>query len=257
MLCSTLLGGKNESQSIQNPNLRGIRFLIILNNDEFQQRSCWFYASKPEIILQNANIFPGKLEVFSFNQFLECSHRYSFYNEKNNSPKKNRLYIRTPKEKKYVLLEEFTKRWINSQLNELNLLFLKLNAECVKITAIGQNPVTEKSLTGIHPGVDEYVVSMGLKNHNSIEIRYAMPTEMNIFDANKYFYLNKWLIIISSRLNEHKYYNEYYFKYTKPTFLNKEFYNNLKTWEIQYEDIDNIDSFELYFEIFYYPDEML
>ena len=154
-------------------------------------------------------------------------------------------------------MEEFTKRWINSQLNELNVLFLKLNAECVKITSINQNPVGEKSLIGIHPGVDEYVLSMGLENHDSIEIRYSMPTEMNIIDPIKYFYLEKWLPIISSRINERKYYNEYYFKYIKPAFLNEQFYNYLRTWEIQYENIDNIDSFELYFEIFYYPDEML
>jgi len=262
MLCSTLLGGKDESNLMtQNYDIRGIRFLLILNNDDFREKSCWFYLSKPETILQNAHLFPGKIEVLSYSEFIESTHKYYFHNEYNFEkkyiPKQNKIYVKMPKEKNYVLLEDFTKKLILSQLNELNVIFLHLNAECVKIKALGENPLIEKTLIGIHPGLDEYIMSMGAENHESVEIRYPMPKKLFLFNIKRYFYYEKWSSIIKNRLKDGKYYNEYYFKYTKPAFLNEAFFKYLKEWNVDFVIEDTISEFELHFEIFYYTDEMI
>ena len=255
MLCSTLLGGKDESQSIYNPNLRGIRFLIILNNNDFQERSCWFYTTKSENIMQYSYLFPGKLEVISFDNYLNSTHKYNFI--VNERAHKNKLYILLPKEKKYVLLEDFTKKWILSQLNELNVLFLRLNAESVKIKSINDNPILSTSLLGIHPGLDEYFIPMCTINDESLEIRYSISTENYVFNEKKFFYYDKWKTIINNRINEKQNFYEYYFHYKKPEFLNEHLFNCLKSLSIETVNNKEIDEFELNFEIFYYINEMI
>lgn len=255
MLCSTLLGGKDESQTIQKPDLRGIRFLILLNSNDFQERSCWFYLSKPESIMQYSHLFPGKLEVISFDIYLNSTHKYNFIT--NETPCKNKLYVLLPKEKKYVLLEDFTKKWIFSQLNEINVLFLRLNAECVKIKSVNENPIVSTSLLGIHPGLDEYFTPMCAINHESLEIQYSVSRERTIFNEKKYFYYDKWKSIVYNRIHEKKNYYEYYFHYKKPDFLNDYFFNCLKILGIETLDNKETDEFELNFEIFYYINEMI
>jgi len=45
MICTTLLGGKDESsQNIRNTfeNSVPLRFFILLDNDDYLQRGCWF-----------------------------------------------------------------------------------------------------------------------------------------------------------------------------------------------------------------------
>jgi hypothetical protein len=267
MICTTLLGGKDES--LQNAkNTLGIpislRFFILLDNDDYLQKSCWFSYSKLDYILQNLHLFPGKLDVYSLDQYKNSIHRFLFVD--NCFPKKNRVYVRIPKEKKYVLLEDFTKYWVLSQLNELNILFLRLNAENVKIKHYSESGI-KHSLVGIHPGIDEYINSMGVKDHESVEIRYSFPKKTS-FNISNYVYYEKWKNIVERRINEGICYDEYYFKYEKPDFLNESFIHSLRTWgliyestcELSYTDIsNNLDktNFELHYEIFYYPDEMI
>jgi hypothetical protein len=166
-----------------------------------------------------------------------------------------------PKEKTYVLLEDFEKYWVLSQLNELNVLFLRLNAENVKIKHFDEffdlhlnQQVAKRSLVGIHPGVDEYIASMGVQDHEAVEIRYPLPTR-KIQNNLKYAYCDKWKPIIDLR-NKGQSYDEYYYKYENPAFLNDTFFNTLLSCGL---DIycKRTNTFELHFEIFYYTDEMI
>jgi len=191
-------------------------------------------------------------------QYKNSIHRFLFIN--NCTPEKNRVYVRIPKEKTYVRLEDFTKYWVLSQLNELNILFLRLNAENVKIKHYDESG-KKHLLVGIHPGIDEYINSMGVKDHEAVEIRYSFPKK-NSFVVSKYIYNEKWKTIIERRIIDCKCYDEYYFKYEKPDFLNEKFFNELRTWGLTCDltcenNINEKSNFELYFEIFYYTYEMI
>jgi len=265
MICSTLFGGKDESFNLtkMQPTTTTkykwqLKFLIILDNDEFRQQNCWFGYSKLDRILQNSHFFPGKLEVISFDKFQEkVNHRYSFLDKI--EPKKNRIYVRLPKEKKYVLLEDFDKWFVYSQLSEINILFLRLNTENVKINAL--KPMSTNSLVGIHLGLDEYIESMGVKDHECVEIRYQLPTSVPYINELKYIYYEKWKPLIQHRMEDGKYYDEFIFVYEKPVFLCDNFFKQLRTLELDVHDNNSyggVDTnFELFFEIFYYTDEMI
>ena len=277
MICSTLFGGKDESLNTTNTTNTTntlnttkykwqLRFLIVLDNDDFHQQNCWFGYSKLDRILQNSHIFPGKLDVFSYMQFQEKIHRYSFLYETEVSPKKNRVYMRLPKEKKYVLIEDYAKEFIYSQLCEINVLFLRLNTENVKINALKQLNAESSphsytnSLVGIHPGLDKYIESMGVKDHECVEIRYQLPTCVPYINETKYTYYEKWKPLIQHRMEDGKYYDEYIFVYEQPAFLCEDFLKQLRTLELDIEDksCGSCDiNFKLFFEIFYYTDDMI
>jgi hypothetical protein len=234
------------------PKKEDFRFFILLDNDDYLQKTCWFSFSynKLDQILQNLHVFPGKLDVYSVDQYTNMVHPILFFN--NMKPLKNRIYIKLPKEKKYVLVEDFEKYWILSQLNELNVLFLRLNAENVKIKHL-----VKHSLVGIHPGIDEYIASMGVQDHDAVEIRYSLPKVFpKIFNSLKYFYYDKWKPIIDARMNEGKFYDEFYFKNENLAFLNDAFYTTMQNCGLTVFSNES-KSFELHFEIFYYPDEMI
>jgi len=159
------------------------------------------------------------------------------------------------------LLEDFEKYWVLSQLNELNVLFLRLNAENVKIKHFDEyfdlhfdEQVPKRSLVGIHPGVDEYIASMGVQDHDAVEIRYPLPTR-KIHNTLNYVYYEKWKPIIDLRI-QGKFYDEFYYKYENLAFLNDTFFNALRSFGLDvFCRLTN--TFELHFEIFYYPDEMI
>ena len=130
-----------------------------------------------------------------------------------------------------------------------------MNAENVKIKYYDELG-SKYSLVGIHPGIDEYIYSMGVKDHEAVEIRYSFPTKTS-FNISKYVYYEKWKNIIERRIKEGKCYDEFYFKYEKPDFLNDNFINLLRTWGLNCEYVSDKSNFELYYEIFYYPDEMI
>lgn len=258
MICSTLFGGKDESVNVMPSSSKSpFRFLIILDNDEFQQQSCWFSYSKVDQILYHSHLFPGKLDVLSYKQFTQCSHLYNFFNE--GIIKKNCIYVRMPKEKKYILIEEFTKQLVFLQLNEINVLFLRLNTENVKIKYICGNHDENQCLVGIHPGLDEYIESMGATDHECVEIRYPLPTQLPLIHESKYVFYEKWKPLIKHRIEDGKFFDEFLFKYNKPEFLNKDFYEKMRTCGICIDENENLNEkdFELHFEIFYYPDEMI
>jgi hypothetical protein len=282
MLCSTIFGGKDESIYASSPCMghhERLRFLVVLDKDEFLQSSCWFLYNKIDTILQNARWFPGKIEVLSTDQLIPSIHRftplrnisnaqsatlsplitdkYKQHNQTSHIYEKNRVYVRIPKEKMYVLLEDFTKIWVSSQLNELNVLFLHLNAEIVKIKRVSENPHIELSLVGIHPGVDEYIGAMGANDHECVEIQYPLIIQQQTFNPCKYFYYNKWKPMVENRKKEGKYYDNFVFSYKRPAFLNEMFFKELRTWGLQASYTEEIDEFELHFEIFYYTDEMI
>jgi len=272
MICSTLFGGKDESimTPVYSSCKSRLRFLIILDNDDFLQKSCWFIYSKLDKILQNSHSFPGKLEVLSYDQFNESIHKYCFFvndkdedankndkkKDKCKNPQKNRIYVRIPKERKYIVLEEFTNFLIFSQLSELNVLFLRLNTESVKIKYVSEKNEMQTSLEGIHVGVDKYIESMGAKEPDCIEIRFPLPTQLPFVNESKYIYHEKWKPIIKRRIEEGRCFDEYFFKYEKPCFLNETFLSELRTCGIMIEEIKEKE-FELYFEIFYYTNEMI
>jgi hypothetical protein len=236
-----------------------LKFLIILSNDEYKEISCWNY-SKMDKILHNVHLFPGKLEVLSFTQYMCSIQKYRFIN--NRIPLKNRIYIRIPKEKIYVLLEDYTKYLVYSQLIEVNSLFLKLNAENVKIKYVNENLTQQQPpqilLAGIHPGLDEYIVSMGANDHDSVEIRYSLPKHKIDLNIVKYFYYEKWESFVKRRIEDAICYDNFFFKYERPDFLNETFFNEMRTCGLDVSfNMNEIYEFELHFEIFYYPDEMI
>jgi hypothetical protein len=200
--------------------------------------------------MQNSHFFPGKLEILSFTQYTESSHRYCFFDQ----PQKNRLYVRIPKDKKYTLLEEFAKQMVLSQLTELNFLFLRLNTESVKIKLVS---TIQQSLVGIHSGLDEYIESMGATDHDCVEIRFPLPTQLPFVNECKYVYYDKWKPFVDRRMEENRCFDEYFFKYEKPSFLNEECLRELRTCGIAILHNDHDAEFELHFEIFYYPNEMI
>ena len=253
MLCTNLFTFEpiETPECCFGPN-QSLKFLIVLSDDDFQQKSCLWVWSKIDLLQQNSRKFPGKLEILSKKQ-LNWTHR----NENADVFILNRLYVRLPKEKIYVPFEQFPARYIKSQLDELGLLLFHLNAEEVKIKRILSNPLIEKPLATTHPGVSAYVKEMGAIEHSCVEIKYDMQPPMIKFPKELFFYEDKWKPIIEGRCKQEKLYDDYTFEYVQPCFMEEEFIAFLRSCEINVPVYDiSTRKFELQYEIFYYVTEI-
>ena len=257
MLCNNLFF--SDEVSTDNSCIFGpkcaLKFLIVLSNHEFQQKNCWF-LSKIEMLKQNIRKFPGKLEILSRT---ELKARHILMNDLQVFTL-NKLYVRLPKEKKYIPFEEFPSRFIQSQLEELGDVLLHMNAENVKIKRILENPVLdiESPLIHIHPGVENYVSKMGATNHSCLEIIYHIPSKQTKLMKDNYFYSYKWERLIHNRFNKGICYDEYIYEYKRPCFVEEDFCAFLRTCNLNVPSIvSEISSFKLHYEILYYIPEMI
>jgi hypothetical protein len=257
MLCNIFnLEESNPTEKYCNFGLKcALKFLIVLPVDDFRQQSCWF-LSKIDMLKHNSRKFPGKLEILNWNDLM--NHHVLLNRQK--CFIQNKLYVRLPKEKKYVEIEEFPSKYIESQLEELGDLLLQLHAENVKIRRILENPAfeIESPLKNIHKGVSNYVSKMGANAHSCLEIIYNLPKQKMNITKTTFFYYPLWETLIENRIDHEKCYDEYIYEYRKPCFVEEDFCAFLRSCEINVPMIDSeISSFKLHYEIFYYMPEMI
>ena len=260
-----------------------LHFLIILSDDEFQQKSCMWFISKIDYLLQNARKFPGKIQIKKKSEI-----SYETYSFESIPFSLNTLYVKMPKEKIYVQIQQFPEFFVYSQLLELGKLLLYLHAENVKIThpsSPPSSPIMDKlptesnvsspllkylhpppsshvSIVNIHPGVTKYLEIMGANHrHNCVEIHYDIHSMEGTIDEKHYFYFDKWKSMIDNKIQEKKYYDEFIYQYFRPCFLENEFLYFLKTAGVRVPSDEfeksQYPNFCLHYEIFYYMDEMI
>jgi hypothetical protein len=238
----------------------------------------WF-ISKIDYLLQNARKFPGKIQIKKKSEI-----SYETYSFESIPFSLNTLYVKMPKEKIYVQIQQFPEFFVYSQLLELGKLLLYLHAENVKITH-PSSPILDKlptesnvsspllkylhpppsshvSIVNIHPGVTKYLEIMGANHrHNCVEIHYDIHSMEGTIDEKHYFYFDKWKSMIDNKIQEKKYYDEFIYQYFRPCFLENEFLYFLKTAGVRVPSDEfeksQYPNFCLHYEIFYYMDEMI
>jgi hypothetical protein len=248
-----------------------IRCLILLDPCDFQQKDCW--TSSRADRLQQLDVFPCKLEIVSKNS------RLNKYKTVHKELRINHLYVRLPKERVYVSVYEFSKYYVYSQLSELKTLLLLLNTEIAKIKEYNENLYEKKgddneldhvlpvnALNRLHPGLGMFMKKLGSSSpssHSCLEIRFPGPDELE--DLNTHtksiqykhkpmHYHHLWKQIIENRVNRGANYEDYIFLFETPAYY-KKFANVIQV--LGGELLIEHERFQLQYEIYYYPTEML
>ena len=249
-----------------------LQFLVILPDHDFAQKECWtfFQKTKLETLLQLKSGFPGNLQLISNREYKENVYKYPAMMEIHRKLPLhiNMLYVQLPKEKRYVTVQEFAAYSICSQLQELNMVLMVLNAETANIESI------HKPISKIHPGINMYMEKMGFYHSTSktIELKFPCRTVTNMdldIDTNttklylnmkKIFYAEKWKSLIDNR-KQGANYDNFVFSYKMPDWFSRTF-AALNTCGITTITSDSHKQeehigIELHYDIYYYPVEMI
>lgn len=225
-------------------------FLIILSDeDSKKEKDCWtfFYKTKIETLMDLDSLLPGNLEIISNSEYIANTCKYS------SNLDINQLYVKLPKEGKYVAVQDFTRYYLCSQLMELKTVLMGLNAESANISGIGP-------ICNMHRGIEMYMEKMGFCHHeaNTIEIKFPCVhiAEQIILNKKKLFYWDKWERLIEQRKQGANYY-DFVFIYETPIFFLRTI-PTLNELNILYHNPNNEGCrIELMYDIYYYPIEMV
>ena len=100
-------------------------YLILLSDEYFYRRYILFssYATK---IRRKRYSLPGKLRVIKYSNM-----DINLFNQFEDNPIPNEIYIKLPKEKLYVLYEEFSFKYLYSQIQEFYDILSVLGAASI------------------------------------------------------------------------------------------------------------------------------
>jgi hypothetical protein len=246
---------------IKNNNIKEkMKFLILLSNDDLKGGN-FLYPNKKNQILKNKKFFAGKINIISYEDYLE--DKYPEYIIEN--PILEHIFVLLHKEKKYVSYENYNILYMNSKMDELEQIFINLKASKIIIKEKYSNNEIINLSSGAEINIPKLEIgnNIELNNETITNIKRFKEKEFtpnnnviyntDSFKDDKIFYYlsqnEEWASIIENRLIKsmskdkftYIHYNKNLFNFTienKLNFLNMNLnYNtsNIDITHIEYE----------------------
>lgn len=247
---------------INKKQFQKLNFLILLTDDYFTRKMYKFH-SKKYYIKKLQDKFPGKLTIDKYSNF---DNKYKF----EDVPISNKVYVELPKEKVYVLFNDFEVKLLESKFNEFYDILATVGAKHIKMSKIISNH--NDSTRQIHIGLNSPETSISnqiyIKNerNNSMLLNQEMhfnnekDPDLNKLIENNYFYLPytlEWHNLLIRRIENNEIKMNYRFQYNEFSILNYKLKSKLSKFNIG-TDLNlnyfsnKISSFEIQYEINYY-----
>ena len=221
-----------------NANVNNLSYLIILYDSDMIE-SC-FNCNKKDIIMKNKKFFLGNIDIISYEKF--TNNEYKNY-EIDGLITPNSIYVLLNKTKKYVQYDLYNDKYRESEISELENIFINLKAESISIKEYYSNSQNNEISGGIEVNTPNINIGNNIEvnnNHKKNLTRSETKTfgidnndvyNDTIFkDHKEYYYLQnneKWKKIISNRLKKKMLTDEYSYTYYEKTLFNYKLMNNL------------------------------
>ena len=248
-----------------NKPFENLRFLILLSDDNYVKKLFQFHTKK-HYIKKMQDKFPGKLIIDKYSNF---DNKYKF----EDVPISNKVYVELPKEKVFVLFNDFEVKLLDSKFNEFYDILATVGAKHIKMSKIisNHNDNTRQIQIGLNSvgtntiGTNNQIYIKNEKN-NSMLLNQEMhfnnekDPDLNKLINNNYFYLPytlEWHNMLIRRIENNETKMKYKFQYNEFSILNFKLKNKLCKFNIETDlNLDyfsnKISSFEIEYEINYY-----
>ena len=217
---------KTNKKSFENLN-----FLILLSDDNYVKKIFQFHTKK-HYIKKLQDKFPGKLIIDKYSNF---DNKYKF----EDIPISNKVYVELPKEKVYVLFNDFEVKLLDSKFNEFYDILATVGAKHIKMSKIisNHNDNTRQMQIGLGTnsvGTNNQIYIKNEKN-NSMLLNQEMhfnndkDPDLNKLINNNYFYLPytlEWHNMLIRRIENNETKMKYRFQYNEFSILNFKLKNN-------------------------------
>ena len=235
-------------------------YLILLSDEYFYRRYILFssYANK---IRRKRYSLPGKLRVIKYSNM-----DINLFNQFEDNPIPNEIYIKLPKEKLYVLYEDFSFKYLYSQIQEFYDILSILGAESIilkrttnesLINNLGMSIGTNSTPIKINQAAE---VKNEMENITQLfqEMKFLVNNTPNIdkfLDLKRFYYLSKktdWQSLIIRRIEKNQIKDKFIFYYSNRKLLSTKFVSYLQKLNVSYESkFEVINNIKIEYDIDY------
>lgn len=246
-----------------------LKFLILLNDDDINQKDYICNMSKKSMINKNKKLLNGELDIINFKNIED----YSIYSKYiiEDIPLQNEMYMKLPDKNIYVMSEKYPLKYLLSKQNELKNIFILLGAKNIKWSIIKEDNKSNNLDANISVNINEINLSEGVGIENKKKVSNKQENEMSfdydeniinkinfdMFSNNNFYFLPKeyeWQDIIIRRLENNLISDKYIYKYSNNIYFKSSLTSKLKMIDINFNyNTNELNNLEILYEIDYYP----
>jgi hypothetical protein len=261
--------GDDEEEEIENDIME---FLIILNNDDFHS-PCWFKKKYSTKIKSSGNYLSGILNVVNIK---DVSKRKTNKRGKtvlqykiNEVVNLKTLYIKLPKENKYVKSGKWQFEYMKSQVREVLHIFGLLGAKNVEYEILNSNSSLANFLTQVTAGKipiesgfeinSKNVLSTEISGRTEYGVPKTFPTEDALYGSSNIFYLARkddWQDICERRIINKVNVDNFTYKFNTDVSFSAKVTEKFRGLGISFNaSSDETKNFTMNFKVNYYTDD--
>ena len=246
-----------------------LKFLILLNDDDINQKDYICNMSKKSMINKNKKFLNGDLDIINFKNIEDDNISSNYIIE--DIPLQNEMYMKLPDKNIYVMSEKYPLKYLLSKQNELKNIFILLGAKNLKWSIIKEDKKNDNLDANISININEINLSEGICVENKKKVSNKQENEMsfdydeniinninfNMFSNNKFYFLPKeyeWQDIIIRRLENNLISDKYIYKYSNNIYFKSSLTSKLKMIDVNFNyNTSELNNLEMLYEIDYYP----
>jgi hypothetical protein len=248
-----------------------LKFLILIREEDMVKKFYMCNYTLRDFLLANKKKLPGDLSVINFDDIEKEDVMKNYIIEGNPIP--NELYIKLESTNIYVPANTYELKYFQARQNELKNIFITLGAKSIKCCIKQSN--TKNTVINASAGIENIAVDIGNEASYSNEKTVStQESSLLIFDYNEkineinyktftddennnFYFLPKekeWQNIIIRRLDHSQLTDKCILKNNSNVKMSVSLKSNLKKANIGFgHSTENVDEFEMFYEIEYHP----
>lgn len=246
-----------------------MHFLIVLNNDDFNS-PCWFRKKYSTKIKNSGNYLSGILSVINIKdvskKIINKRGKNVLQYKINEVVNLKTLYIKLPKENKYVKSGIWQFEYMKSQVREVLHIFGLLGAKNVEYEILNSNSNLVNFLSQVTTGKvpiesgfeinSKNILSTEISGRTEYSVPKMFPTEIILYNSNNIFYLARkddWQDICERRIINKVNVDNFTYKFNTDVSFSMKVTEKFRGLGISFNaSSDEIKNFTMIFKVNYY-----